>query len=250
MGAIKILIVEDESLIAEDIALKLTNSGYEVTATVDNCEAAIESAKTNQPDIAFLDIEITGEKDGIETAKGLREIGNVAVIFLTKFYDTKMIQKAMAVKPANYLNKPFTEHQLYSSIQMAIYNTVKDREVYPGETASEKVPESLLINDTFYLKDTGGTFQKFNIHDILYIKAGRAYCDIYTKSGKFMQTVNMKSIGEKMGHPKLVQAHRSYIVNIDAIEAVKGNTLIIDKEEIPVGGDYKETIFKRLQLIR
>lgn len=251
MPAIKILIVEDEELIAEDISAKLTNEGYDVIAAVDSCEKAIEAVKNNMPDLAFLDVEIEGNKDGIDTAKELQKLGEFPIIFLTQFSDKETLNRALEVRPANYLNKPFIEKQLLVSIQIALYNAANEKIAFIDENSKqEEIPETLLKQNHLFLKDDKGIFRKYNIVEILFIEAGRAYCYIHTSRGKLTQSINMKAMEEKMNHPKLMRVHRSYVVNIDAIDGIKGNLLIINDDEIPVSEQYREEVFKHLQLVK
>lgn len=251
MSAIKILIVEDEELIAEDIFNKLTKEGYEVIASVNSCEKAIEAAKNNMPDLAFLDVEIEGNKDGIETAKELQKLGEFPVIFLTQFADKETIKRAAEVGPANYLNKPFTEQQLHVSINIALINAANEKNTFIDNNNKQKeAPEALSIQNKLFLKDDKGIFRKYHIDEILFIEAGRAYCYIYTSKGKLMQSINMKAMEEKINHPKLMRVHRSYVVNIDVIDGIKGNLLIINDDEIPVSEQYREEVFKNLQLVK
>jgi len=249
MASTKILIVEDEILIAEDIAGKLVNAGYEVTGTVDNCDDALQSVNSNPPDLIFLDINIAGDKDGIETAIELRKIDNFLLIFLTHLDDEKTVRRAMEQKPANYLSKPFTEQQLHISIQTALLNIAENKTASFNGGEETEIGNVALPNKLF-LRDKNGAFQKYDIDDILYIEADRAYCNIHTKKGSLTQATNMNAMNEKMNHRKLVRVHRSYIVNIENIDSVKGNTLIIEKNEIPVSEQYKDSVFKQLRLVR
>jgi DNA-binding LytR/AlgR family response regulator len=248
MSAIKILVIEDDELIAQDISQNLTKAGYEVIGNVDSCTRAMEIANNNLPDLAFLDIEIAGDKDGIETAKELQKIGEFPFIFLTQFSDTETIKRAFDVKPANYLNKPFTGQQLIVSIQLALFNASHGSS---GNTiAQETIPENIIFKNKLLLKDDKGTFKKYDISEILYIEAGRAYCIIHTTKGKLTQSINMKAMEEKINHPQLIKVHRSYVVNLDAIDGVKGNILLVNDEEVPVSEQYKESVFKLLPFVK
>ena len=251
MSSIKILIVEDEELIAEDMANKLTKFGYEVTDCVDNCNDALLSAKNNLPDLIFLDIMIARELDGIETAIKLKEIDDFPIIFLTNLSDDKTLQRAEVTNPAAYLLKPFSAEQLNVSIRTALRNSVEKRKAVFKDVAVES-PDSLVKKDTLFLKDTQGTYIKYKIAEILFIEAGRAYCDIYLKDGtKLTQSSNMGVMNAKINHPDLIRVHRSHTVNIENIDAIKGkgNILVLSGHEVPVSDSFKEELLKRLQLI-
>lgn len=249
MSSIKILIVEDEELIAEDMANKLTKFGYEVTDCVDNCNDALLSAKNNLPDLIFLDIMIAGELDGIETAVKLKEIDDFPIIFLTNLSDDKTLQRAEVTNPAAYLLKPFSAEQLNVSIRTALHNSVEKRKAVFKDVAVES-PDTLVKKDTLFLKDSQGIFRKYHIADILYIEADRAYCDINLKNGTMLkQATNMKAMGEKINHPNLIKVHRSCIANIDNVDGVRGNELLFGEKKILISEPYREEVFKRLNLL-
>lgn len=245
----KILVVEDEVLTAENIAARLTESGYEVTACVDNCAAALQSAQENPPDLVFLDIAIAGDKDGIETAKELQLLGDFPIIFLSNLYDEKTLQRTKAVKPAAYLMKPFPDHQLHVSIQQALFNLANEKEADPKnkEVGEDNFP---IVKDTFFIKDSNGTFNKYHVSDILYIEADRAYCNIKTTSGLLMQTTNMKDFSGKINHRNFIKVHRSWIVNVEKIDSIKGNMVVIQGKDIPFTSEYKDDLMKHLRLVR
>jgi DNA-binding LytR/AlgR family response regulator len=252
MSVIKILVVEDEVIIAEDLATSLEASGYVITACVDNGKDALRSAAENPPDLVFMDINIAGDMDGIQTAAKLKEIGNSMVIFVTNLFDNKTIERANVVKPANYLVKPFTEAQINASIQNALYNTSEDR--LPGikeEVREEKETAIPVIRDDFFIKVSGDTFKRYHISEFLYIEAARSYCYIHLESGeKIVKSTSMGDMALKLVHAHLMRVSRSFIVNISKIDAVKGNLVIIRGKEITVSKEYMDAFRQSLNMIR
>ena len=117
----KILIVEDESLVALDIASLLQKAGYTVCATVDNGSAAIVAVHTYTPDLILMDICIEGPVDGVETAKRIGVFSDVPVIFLTAYSDVATLQSAIETSPEAYLLKPFKRQELLASVQLALF---------------------------------------------------------------------------------------------------------------------------------
>ena len=120
MSPIKILIVEDEMIIAEDMADALSNLGYEVTAIVASGDEAIEKAATNYPAIVIMDINLQGDIDGVEAAQKIRNSQNIPVVFLTAYADQTTLERAKATEPFAYLLKPFQERELKTTIEIAI----------------------------------------------------------------------------------------------------------------------------------
>jgi len=249
MSAVKILVVEDDLLISEEIAVVLSKAGYEVTAIVDTCDAALEDVRVNPPDLIFMDIRISGEVDGIETAKRLKDLGDYPVIFLTNLHDKDTLKRAMTVKPANYLAKPFTSYQLLVSIEHALFNFSENR-MATVEAKPTPAPGIISLPDTVFIKDNLGNFKKQEIADILYIEADRAYCTIHTQQERFVQSANMSHIKEKINHGNLIQVSRSHVVNVNKIDGLKGNMVLINGIEIKIGGQYRDSFLQHLNLVK
>lgn len=113
---IKILVVEDEAMIALDIKEKLIDMGYIVPMTADNGADAIKYAGELRPDIILMDIVIKGDMDGIEAAEQIKEKFNIPSLFLTAYNSGSIIDRAMKVNPIGYLLKPFDDSKLQDAI--------------------------------------------------------------------------------------------------------------------------------------
>jgi signal transduction histidine kinase len=116
----KILVVEDEMLVAEDIAGRLRRLGYEVTDIVESGEEAIASVLKNPPDLVLMDIVLAGEIDGIETAEKIREHKQIPIVYLTAYGDKKTLNRSKNSDPYGYVVKPFDEQQLNTTIEIAL----------------------------------------------------------------------------------------------------------------------------------
>jgi signal transduction histidine kinase len=120
MSRTKILIVEDEFIVAEDIACRLEKLGYQVVGMAASGENAIEMAAENEPDLILMDIVLQGELDGINTAQEIKERFAIPVIFLTAYADQKTFQRAKLTEPFGYLTKPFQQRDLQTNIELAL----------------------------------------------------------------------------------------------------------------------------------
>jgi PAS domain S-box-containing protein len=116
----KILIVEDEALVAADLEERLNNLGYEVCGLTDTCEGAVFEARSLRPDLVLMDIHLIGEKDGIEAASLIRKANNIPVIFLTAHADDVTLNRIGLAEPFGYALKPFDERELKASIEVAL----------------------------------------------------------------------------------------------------------------------------------
>ncbi len=121
MNTKKILVVEDERLIAEDIKRTLQFLGYEVPAIIVTGLQAIEETKIHEPDLILMDIMLEGDLDGIEAAKIIHQDQDIPIIFLTAFSNKNTLEAATGAEPYGYILKPFGEKELQVTIKMALY---------------------------------------------------------------------------------------------------------------------------------
>lgn len=117
----RILVIEDEAIVAADIRRTLMGMGYEVLETADSAKEAIDRATASRPDLALVDIHIKGDLDGIQTAEILRERFRVPVIYLTAFADETTVERAKWTEPVGYLLKPIKALELRSVVEVGLY---------------------------------------------------------------------------------------------------------------------------------
>lgn len=118
---LKVLIVEDESIVALDIQSALKKVGVDVVSIASNYDEALKDLEDYSPDLAIMDINLHDSLDGIETAKAIQSIKELPIIFLTAFNDDKTISRAIELSPVGYLNKPFKREDLKSLIYLAFF---------------------------------------------------------------------------------------------------------------------------------
>ncbi|MGD2176797.1 MAG: PAS domain S-box protein, partial [Anaerolineae bacterium] len=157
MRTTRILIVEDESVIAKDLGRTLEKLGYAVTATVSLGKQAIEEAAASQPDLVLMDIKLKGEVDGIEAAQQVHARFNVPVVYLTAYADEKTLQRAKITEPFGYVLKPFTERELHSAIEIALYRHQMERRLRQSERRFRSLIEN--ASDVITLLDGDHTIR-------------------------------------------------------------------------------------------
>jgi CheY-like chemotaxis protein len=113
----KILVVEDESIIAMDLKVTLSRLGYEVTSTVNNALAAIQKAEQDKPDIILMDIMLGGSLDGIEAAKIISYKQAIPIIYISALKDEQTMDRAYLPDPYLFLMKPYSENDLKRAIE-------------------------------------------------------------------------------------------------------------------------------------
>lgn len=141
MSETKILIVEDELLIAKGLSRKLQKLGYTAIDIVSSGEAALEKIAQLEPDLVLMDIVIKGEIDGIETATKIHEKHNIPVIYLTAYADDNTIERAKESGSYGYILKPYKERELHATIKMALQKHQKDLELRRTLAIAEAIGE-------------------------------------------------------------------------------------------------------------
>ncbi len=129
MNAARILIVEDEGVVAKDIEGTLQELGYEVCGWETSGEGAIESATAAGPDLVLMDIRLKGDVDGVEAAERIRGELGIPVVFLTAYADEETLGRAMVADPFGYVVKPFSERELQTAVSIALYKHGVDSEL-------------------------------------------------------------------------------------------------------------------------
>ncbi len=151
MDKTKILIVEDNPIVAEDLKIKLIDLGYGITATAYSGEQALESVRTQRPDIALMDIRLGRGMNGIETALKLKDKYNISVIYLTAHADDNTVSKAKLTEPYGYVVKPFNDTELKSVIEIAVYKQQSDRKLRESQqwfqTTLNSIGDGVIATD-------------------------------------------------------------------------------------------------------
>ena len=128
MSKARIMIVEDEWPVAEEIKMVLESFEYTVTSMSSSGEEAIQNAEKDKPDLVLMDIVLEGEMDGIQAANEIRSRFNTPIIFLTAYTDEKILERASITGPFGYIVKPFVNEDLKISIEIAMYKYRIERE--------------------------------------------------------------------------------------------------------------------------
>jgi two-component system, LytTR family, response regulator LytT len=229
----KILIVEDELLIAEMLKEMLIDLGHEVMAIAKNFPIAqTELDKQNDIDFCFLDINLHSDKSGLDVAALINEKYFIPFAFLTSYSDKSKISEALEYKPEAYLVKPFSEIDLFTTL-----------ELIKGRTALsnlEKEPQSVIIKD-------GTKNIKLNVDEILWLKSDNIYVEIKTTAKTHLIRNSLVQFLEEMNTMCMERVHRTYAVNINHVNAVTGQYLIIGETKIPLSRKYREEILTKFQ---
>lgn len=250
MSKIKILVVEDESIVSKDIQHSLKRLGYLVYGAASTAEKAINLVSEEKPDVVLMDIMLKGDMNGIEAAEIVKREHNIPVIFLTAYADEVTLAKAKVTEPYGYIIKPFKEIDLHTSIEMALYKHKKEKEVEKERDLLYSLVEGKESRDFIFVK-LNSRLVKLNTKDIYFIEALKDYVVINALDKRYTIHSTMKDIEKKLGDESFARVHRSFIVRLDKIASIEYPNLQLEKDKklIPIGGSYKELLVKRINLI-
>jgi PAS domain S-box-containing protein len=151
MEKAKVMVVEDNRVVAEDIKNNLVEMGYTVNAIAASGRKALEAADRDSPDVAIMDIRLGSGMTGIDTAARLREEYHIPIIFLTAHADKDTVSKAKVTEPYAYLVKPFDAEELQSAVEIAVYRDQMERKVRESEqwlfTTLKSIGDGVIATD-------------------------------------------------------------------------------------------------------
>lgn len=248
--AIKILIVEDNVIIADDMQSMLEEIGYEVVDNVIVYEQAVEVLKNNHVDLVLIDIILASDKTGIDLGKHIRKNYNIPFIFVTSNSDKATVENAKTVKPDGYLVKPFEQQDLYTSIEIALSNfnyaqKSAEKTDLENKAGEEGFTSNSVLKDSIFVKKQH-LYYRIQFGDIQFIKADNVYLEVNTVDKKFLVRSPLKDYLEKLPKNKFFRAHKSYIVNVDHIDAINSKDIMINNQLIPISKEFKEFIISSM----
>jgi DNA-binding NarL/FixJ family response regulator len=141
---IRVLIVEDEPLIAENLAMYLNNHDFEVAGIAYDYEEGVQQLQKTQPDIALLDINLEGLKDGIDLGAYIFNHIKIPFVFLTSYSDKSTLDRAKKIQPSGFLVKPFHEKSLLTTLEISLTNFAMQSTEHHPPLSIEKINKQLL----------------------------------------------------------------------------------------------------------
>lgn len=234
MKKARILIVEDEPLIADDIAMILGKGGYDIAEICDNATESEAQLRKELPDLVLLDVNIGGERDGIQLAHQINSEFKIPFVFLTSYYDNNTLKRAKATNPSGYVVKPFDHGDLIANIELAL---MKNK-------ASKAVP----TNDKFFVRNNQ-ELKAIDPKEILYAESDDNYANIYTSSAKYVVSHTLKSVEEKLADFGFVRIHKSYLINFRKITSIHEGYAFLDEIKLPIGRSYREELLQNLSIL-
>jgi len=211
MAIPKIMIVEDESIVAMEIRSSLTDLGYTVTAIASSGEVALKRVAETQPDLVLMDINLKGNMDGVQTAEQVRANFGIPVIFLTAYADNNTLQRAKLTEPFGYILKPFEEKELNISIEMALYKHQRERQVKASgqwfATTLKSIGDAVIATDKnnclVFINTMAEALTDWKREDVLGINLVEVLCLSDDKGNPISNLVTSAShLGGVLGFPE------------------------------------------------
>lgn len=265
---LRVLIVEDEPLFAEQLEMTLTQLNYQVLGPAPDAAAvrALLAPPAPLPDIVLLDINLRGNgPDGVELGRYLVEEHSLPLIFLTSRADGASFARARELGPAAYLVKPVDLPTLQRAIELAITNFSIRQKAPPAPAASTSAPDEpteeasafaapgsgVLLPQALFLKESG-FLVKVMLQDIVWVEASEGGCRMMLTQGRTVTVRQvLRDLTPQLPAEQFVQIHRSYLINaefIDRIDPVRG-IVQISGQLLPLSRNYREGLLPRLRQV-
>jgi len=231
---IKVLIVEDEVLVLEDLSDHMKECGFKVTGTAVSSDECFEAIQKEEPDIIIMDINIQGKLDGLEVAKIITQTKKIPFIFLTANSDPATVERALPLNPDAFISKPFNKNDLRIAIELACQK--HNNQVF--QTSSNDLD---VINHSIFVRENN-VYKRVDVPSVLYIEAKGSYSTIVTATKSYTLSYNLNHFSTQVKNPVFKRVHRSFIVNINKVEGIDNSALLINKVPIPVSKQFHKEI--------
>jgi CheY-like chemotaxis protein len=228
----RILVVEDDEIISNLITTILEHTGYHVVGKTNSGEDAILKAATLEPDLVLMDIHLSGQMDGITAARYIFNLFHYPIVFLTAFFDDKLLELAKQAQPLGYIIKPFTDKVLASTIGLALYNHDIRKKFHPVCPIGE--PKKIMTSqDPILIIDTTGKVVFYNPSTVRFIE--RSEDQILMHSWKDVLTLINEVRGVEIPDPVSEVIRQMHEITYDFDTAVVTKTKKSRRASVTVG---------------
>lgn len=219
----KILIVEDEVLIAEDLKDNLISFGYQDVRMTHTRQDALKAIEDWSPNLVLLDIRMQHELDGIHIGEILQKQKDIHFIYVTSHSDLAMLKQIIATAPSGYITKPFKKSDLLANIM---------RVEQAGKISTPANSSKISLKD-------GYTTIHLDENAVYYFESEGNYVTVYHTQGKNVLRQSLESIHKTLNSKKFIRIHRSFIVNMENMEKHGRTEVIIKGTSLPVSRTYQ-----------
>lgn len=242
---IRVLIVEDEPLYADQLELHLQRLGYEPVGPAANARTALALFRAEPVDLAMLDVQLRGPLDGIELAAELLAIRRIPLLFLTSLADDTTFARARPLGPAAYLVKPVEPGALQRALALAV-DGFAAQPLAPDAATPPPSPSS----DALFVKENG-LLEKIRLRDIRCVEAHDKLCRLVLAGRVVQVRMPLRELVQHLPPEQFVQIQRSYLINLDHIERLDPVRRLVQVGEqlLPVSETYHAELLRRLHTL-
>lgn len=249
MERLRIVIIEDEFVIAEDLRERLEESGYSVIQVFDRAEPALSYILHEVPDLLLVDIRLSTAMSGIDLVDRVKSTHNIPVVYITANSDEDTFAKARNTRPQAFLVKPFTTANLLAAIDLALFHFSEQPEGNPRPSADQpSAPSSFSLNRCLFIR-TQHRYKKICIEDILFIEADGSYVRICTRQEHYTLAQNLTTFHRKNPLPGFLRVHRSYVVNLSRVDGFDDSTIFLGDHKLPISEAYRTEFLTRIHCL-
>ena len=242
MSQVKVLIVEDSLSYSLELEMMIKQLGYHHIGTVTNSGDALFEILDKNPDLIFMDIELSGKISGLDIAKRIEHL-NIPIIFITSFANGECFNAAKEISNTTYIVKPVEKYSLMSAI-----NLLFSKMIYIQSSSDHHVK-----GDSIFLKKKDN-FVRIQIDEILLVEANRVYCKTITIDGlEFLNRISLNDYASLLSNFDFIKPHRSYLVNCKRVTSVNlnDNLLIIDRNlSVPISRSSKNDLKEHFNFVK
>ncbi len=255
MQPVRLLLVEDDLFIADNLKEELEQYGYRIAGHATGSDEALALFRKEQPDIALLDIELKGSPlDGIELSIALNQISPLPILFLTSYTRREFLERAKRAPAMYYVLKSAPIEQLLINLDMALAGFYSSQNIAPAPPAAVGGGCALYADKDFFFVRQGYRHVRVEVADIRWIEAKEHAVKIVTDAKAIAFSIRLKSFLEQVPHPSLLRTHRSWAVNTRHVVAYhRGRVMVRYREgtqEIPLSDKWRESFLSGLPNLR
>ena len=187
---------------------------------------------------------------GIAAAEEIKRNLDIPVVFLTAYADENTLSQAKLAEPHGYILKPFKEVDIQTAVEMALHKHSKEMELKTEADFLRSMAEHNEDAEVIFVKNRS-RLMRVKHEDLLFVEALKDYVVVHTREESYTIHSTMKEVERKLSDRRFIRVHRSYIVNLHAIESMKYANITMEgiEKEIPVGGSYKDVLTSRINLL-
>ncbi len=230
-----IIIVEDEALIADHLAVCLEEEGYEVLGVAESAEEALALLDEKEAELCLLDINLEGDLDGVDLAHEINRHHRIPFIFITSNTSSRTLNRVKLTEPAGFIVKPYTPADIASNVAIALYKSRSTPLVAPK------------IDDSFFIREKHELI-RVRFRDIRYVEAMDNYVRIHTVQGRHVLSQTLKSVERKLQPHHFIRVHRSFLINLLHIDLIAPRHVLLGETEIPVSESQRTRLLELVQV--